>query len=137
MDLSTCKKKLKHGKYYNFEKVLKDISQIWENCRIYNQAGSLIVQQADFMEEYQKKYLAENPLPVRVPQKRSREESEEISFEKKFYFAEKVRKAQQEILIKVFGIVESNCKHSIEKMGDYFRIRVDKLDKTTFETIEK
>ncbi|OMJ76137.1 hypothetical protein SteCoe_24541 [Stentor coeruleus] len=133
MDLSTCKKKLKKGKYNNIEKLLKDISQIWENCRIYNQPGSLIVQQADFMEEFQKMFLLESPLPTRIPQKRSREE---ITFEKKIYFTEKVRKTPLDMLIKIFGVVENKCKSNVEKIREYFRMWVDKMDKTAFETIE-
>ena len=136
MDLSTCKKRLNHGKYYNIEKLTKDLSQIWENCRVYNQIGSLIVQQADSMEEHQKKFFAENPLDVIIPLKRLREEDEEVSLlEQKILLAEKIKNASQENLRKVFKFVKHNSRNAIEKVSEYYRIKIDLLDKTTFETL--
>lgn len=138
MDLSTCKRKLNHGKYYNIEKFTKDLSQIWENCRIYNQAGSLIVQQADAMEEHQKKFLAENPLSIVMPQKRLREDEEEIfSLEQKILLADKIKNASQENLVKVFKFLKHNSKNAIEKVSEYYRIKIDLLDKTAFESVSR
>jgi hypothetical protein len=138
MDLSTCKKKLNHGKYYNIEKFNKDLSQIWENCRVYNQVGSLIVQQADAMEEHQKKYLADNPLPDTIPQKRSRDDEEENqSLEAKILIAEKIRNASQEGLLKVLKIVKHNSKNALEKLGEYYRVKIDLLDGGVVEQIHK
>ena len=139
IDLSTCKKKLKHGKYGKFEKLNRDLLQIWENCRIYNRDGSLIVQQADAMEDYHKKYLNDNPIPVNIPHKRSREENdpEEISFEMKVTLVEKIRKAPQETINKVFSIVDEKCTGAIERIKDYLRIKVDKLDIHTIESIKQ
>lgn len=41
MDLSTVRKKIKSDKYSTVEEVLEDLMLIWENCRTYNQAGSV------------------------------------------------------------------------------------------------
>jgi bromodomain-containing factor 1 len=41
MDLSTVRKKIKSDKYSSIEEVLEDLMLIWENCRTYNQAGSV------------------------------------------------------------------------------------------------
>lgn len=41
MDLSTVKRKLKHSKYSYISEVLTDMSLIWDNCRVYNQIGSV------------------------------------------------------------------------------------------------
>lgn len=137
MDLSTCKKKLNQGKYYNIEKFTKDLSQIWENCRVYNQIGSLIVQQADSMEEHQRKFISENPLNISMPIKRLREDNEGInSLEHKILLAEKLKNASQENLIKVFKFLKHNSRNSIEKVGEYYRIKIDLLDKTAFEIID-
>ena len=140
MDLSTCKKKLKAGKYFTFDRFKEDLSRIWENCRIFNQEGSEIVAKANAMDEHQKKYLKENPIPGLVPQKRLREEegeTEDIGFDQKVFLAEKIRKSPSEILIKIFNIVESNSKHAVERIGEHIRIKLDKLDKQLFETINQ
>lgn len=139
MDISTCKKKLKLGKYSTFEKFNKDLLQIWENCRIYNQAGSLIVQQADAMEEHHKKFLEANPLPVNIPQRRPREESDHefFTFEAKVILAEKIRKASTDTLAKIYTAIENNSKSAIEKFPDYIRLKIDKLDPGSIETINQ
>jgi len=41
MDLSTIRKKLKQDKYSTIEEVIEDLNLIWENCRAYNQLGSV------------------------------------------------------------------------------------------------
>ena len=41
MDLGTVKKKLKGNKYKNMNDVLEDIQQTWNNCKLYNQEGSV------------------------------------------------------------------------------------------------
>ena len=41
MDLSTVRKKLKGNKYSNISEALSDLTLIWENCRTYNQIGSV------------------------------------------------------------------------------------------------
>lgn len=136
MDLSTCKKKLVHGKYYNIEKLNKDLSQIWENCRIYNQSGSLIVQQADTMEEHHKKYLADNPLSISIPVKRQRDEGEEESMlETRMQMAEKLKKSGHETLKKIFSFLKQNSRQALEKVADYYRIKIDKLEKSVFEQV--
>lgn len=42
MDFSTIKKKLKQDRYNNIQEALGDIVLIWDNCKTYNQAGSVI-----------------------------------------------------------------------------------------------
>lgn len=41
MDISTIKKKLKTNKYTSHSEVTADLMLIWENCRTYNQIGSV------------------------------------------------------------------------------------------------
>ncbi len=41
MDLSTVNNKLKDEKYNSVEEVLDDIQLIWDNCKTYNQHGSV------------------------------------------------------------------------------------------------
>jgi Bromodomain len=42
MDLGTIKKLLRDGQYCEFSEVLADLDLIWDNCKKYNQAGSVI-----------------------------------------------------------------------------------------------
>ena len=42
MDISTCTKLLKEGKYKYIEECLNDIQRIWDNCKLYNREGSWI-----------------------------------------------------------------------------------------------
>ncbi len=41
MDLSTVSRKLREEKYNFVEEVLDDIQLIWDNCKAYNQSGSV------------------------------------------------------------------------------------------------
>ena len=41
MDLSTIKKKLKSSKYKIINDFIDDIQLIWDNCKLYNQEGSV------------------------------------------------------------------------------------------------
>jgi hypothetical protein len=41
MDLSTVNRKLREDKYSFVEEALDDIQLIWDNCKTYNQSGSV------------------------------------------------------------------------------------------------
>jgi hypothetical protein len=41
MDLGTVRNKLLAGHYSNHQLVLDDIQLIWDNCKTYNQEGSV------------------------------------------------------------------------------------------------
>ena len=43
MDLGTVKKNLKNGKYKFVEEALNDLQCIWDNCKLYNAEGSVII----------------------------------------------------------------------------------------------
>ena len=57
MDLSTLKNNLYGNKYKTYEDVFDDISQIWTNCKLYNQQGSVIYIQAEKLERKSKKLI--------------------------------------------------------------------------------
>ncbi len=68
MDLGTVRKKLLSSKYQTVEEVLDDIQLIWDNCKLYNQAGSWINNIADKLDKTCKKmirnYLPNIQLPI-------------------------------------------------------------------------
>jgi hypothetical protein len=67
MDLGTIRKKLVNSKYQLVEEALDDIQLIWDNCKIYNQAGSWIHNIADKLDKICKKMI-KNYLPtIQIP----------------------------------------------------------------------
>ena len=43
MDVSTIKKNLKNIKYSTLQEIFNDIQLIWDNCKLYNMEGSVII----------------------------------------------------------------------------------------------
>ena len=43
MDLNTINRKLRENRYQSVEEVLDDIQLIWDNCKLYNQQGCVII----------------------------------------------------------------------------------------------
>jgi hypothetical protein len=43
MDLGTVKNKLNNFQYNTSQQVLDDIQLIWDNCKLYNQEGSVSI----------------------------------------------------------------------------------------------
>ena len=41
MDLGTIHKKMKSDKYKTVEEILDDMQLIWDNCKLYNEQGSV------------------------------------------------------------------------------------------------
>jgi hypothetical protein len=63
MDLGTIRKKLVNSKYQLVEEAIDDIQLVWDNCKIYNQAGSWIHNIADKLDKICKKMI-KNYLPT-------------------------------------------------------------------------
>ena len=67
MDLGTVKSKLLSGKYKTYEEVFNDIQLIWDNCKLYNRAGSPITKICEVMEKNARskveKFRAAHGLP--------------------------------------------------------------------------
>lgn len=43
MDLGTINKKLREDRYNTVEEVLDDIQLIWDNCKLYNEQGCVLI----------------------------------------------------------------------------------------------
>lgn len=50
MDLSTVKSKLLKGDYLTLDEFIAQIQLIWDNCKLYNMAGSVIYKICERME---------------------------------------------------------------------------------------
>ena len=57
MDFDTLKNNLMDSKYATYEDFLLDIQLIWDNCKLYNQAGTPIAKISDRMERLTKKEI--------------------------------------------------------------------------------
>jgi hypothetical protein len=64
MDLGTIRKKLVNSKYQLVEEAIDDIQLVWDNCKIYNQAGSWI---HNHTTAPTRKYIAKNMVETTVP----------------------------------------------------------------------
>jgi hypothetical protein len=94
MDLSTCRKKLVKSKYKNYAELFADMQLIWDNCKSYNIAGSDIYKLAEDMEKVCRKAIntAKEELNLTKSTNAAVAEIEEVSFEDKVSFTEKVRR---------------------------------------------
>ncbi len=67
MDISTCAKKLKNGKYQFIEECINDIQLIWDNCKHYNAFGSWIYNLAVKLEKLTKKLIEKDLAKYKFP----------------------------------------------------------------------
>ena len=51
MDFDTLKKNLMEGKFASYEEFFNELQLIWDNCKLYNMAGSEIHKLAERMEK--------------------------------------------------------------------------------------
>jgi len=164
MDLGTVKKKLKGNKYKNMNDVLEDIQQTWNNCKLYNQEGSLIYKHAQKLEKATKKLVKKYLPNVRssqnagvssvqkhkpehpknTPQEESKmgdsvggdHESGKLHFNQKVKFSQKVKKLTQEQLVKVVQIILDGNSGALKEIGrDKMQIKVDDLNAETFQRV--
>lgn len=77
MDIGTVKLQLLAGKYKTYEELFNDIQLIWDNCKLYNAAGSPITRICEIMEKIAKSKVAKFrtahglPTPSNVPNQSS------------------------------------------------------------------
>ena len=57
MDFSTLKTNLLEGKFTTYEDFLGDLQLIWDNCKLYNMAGSEIYKLAERQEKMTRREL--------------------------------------------------------------------------------
>ena len=133
MDLSTVRKKIKSEKYAYIEELLEDLILIWDNCRAYNQIGSAIVTNANYLQNKLKSICEDFGIIMNLPEKRDRNS---VSFDMKVQLAEKFRMANVETLIEIVKIVELQAKPLLEKHGNKFiQIKFEDMDKVVFDKL--
>jgi hypothetical protein len=60
MDLSTVEKKLKKSEYKFIQEYLDDLQLIWSNCKTFNLEGSVIYEEAVYMENFTAQLIKQN-----------------------------------------------------------------------------
>jgi hypothetical protein len=50
MDISTIKKNLKNIKYNTLQDAFNDIQLIWDNCKLYNMEGSVLISNQGYLQ---------------------------------------------------------------------------------------
>ncbi len=155
MDLSTLRKNLAKGRYKRYEEFFKDIQLIWDNCKTYNIHGSDIYKQAEHLEKISKKFVnkfkeeagmtkggakakkKEDTKAAGDSDNDDEEESEDVPFEKKVNFTEKVRRLTNEGLTKLVKKVKDLCPKALEDVDEQkLHIKVDDIDKESFEKLD-
>jgi hypothetical protein len=88
---------------------------IWDNCKTYNISGSDIYKLAEDMEKISKKAMnsAKEELGL-TSGKEKNEDLEEVSFEEKVAFTEKVRRLTNQGLTRLVTKVKEICKDALE-----------------------
>ena len=158
MDLKTCRKLLTKQKYKRYCDFFGDIQLIWHNCKIYNVETSDIYKLAEQMERFSRRAInlckEEFGMPYGTSErKHKRNDSEEsgsenagsepgeeedfILFDQKVAFVNKVKDLSNEGLTKLVRKVKYLCPAAIDDIDDEkLHIRVDKLDRKSFEAAE-
>ena len=132
MDLGSVKKKLVNSKYQFVEEALDDIQLVWDNCKIYNQAGSWIHTIADKLDKMCKKmiknYLPNIQLPLPGIQSGRPEtmqpiealeepvETDEVTYQEKLRFSQRIKNLSQEELGSVVDMIRSLCPDAFREL---------------------
>ena len=150
IDLGTIGKKLKQGQYPTMQDVINDFMLIWDNCRTYNMMDSPIVAQAEAMELHMKNHCARlkivGEFTRRVVGRKSRDEIimeeagpvQDISTEQMAELSHKASNVPNRVISEIVTIIDECCKIAIEELeAEKVEIKLDKLDRTTFDRISK
>jgi hypothetical protein len=92
-------------------------------------------------------YCKKHEVPLDISRKRNRIEEQkiddevfkgEVPFDAKVKLCDKVRRLENEDLDRIIELVEAECKKATESLNDdRVKIRLDDLDKATFEKLSK
>ena len=125
MDLSTVRIKAGAGDYAQVSEALQDVQLVWDNCKTYNAAGSLIAKQADRMQRHTTRLCTQLHL--------TRKDTIRLKFEEKAAFCDLVQQAPYEVVENCVQRVQEKCPAAAETLDqDRIQIRVDWLDRNTF-----
>ena len=137
MDLGTCKKKLLNGEYKIFQDFMDDVNLIWENCRLYNQAGSSIVKMADALDKKMHSLMHKQfkNLKAKAEQENIQNQLTEAD---RLKLADMIKKQSNEGLTQIVKIILKSCPDGIEDIdNDKLQIKIDFLTYKEFNLIKE
>lgn len=128
MDLSTIKKKINSKKYINNIEVLQDMNLIWENCKLYNQAGSDIYQTATYMEKLSKKLIEkylEKKKNEKVVKKEESDTNSLLPYTDRALLCERIRIISNEGLASLVRLIEKVMPEAVNNISDPGKIEIN------------
>ena len=135
MDLGTCKNKLLNGEYKIFQEFIDDVNLIWENCRTYNQNGSLIVKKANALDK-KMRTLIDKQFKNAKAKVESTKSNNQLSAAEKSKLIDIIRQQSNEGLTQIVKIILKNCPEGIEDIdNDKLQIKIDFLTNKEFNLI--
>ena len=135
MDLGTCKNKLLNGEYKIFQEFIDDVNLIWENCRTYNQNGSLIVKKANALDK-KMRTLIDKQFKNAKAKVESTKSNNQLSAADKSKLIDIIRQQSNEGLTQIVKIILKNCPEGIEDIdNDKLQIKIDFLTNKEFNLI--
>ena len=91
------------------------------------------------MASFTRKFCAKNKISSELREKPSEDEvtrSDIVNFENKVELAERMRKANREVLAEIVRTVEAQCKDALDEIdADRIQIKIDSLDKETYNKL--
>ena len=149
MDLGTIRKRTKQHIYKSLHEFISDVQLVWENCKTYNDKGSVILtqeiyMQAEFLEKQTKRYCSKLRIPLPHATKNSKHESsiledlKNVTFEEKWRITEAVRKLSQSALEKIVDIVTQKSPEAVENLDtEKIKIKLDSVSRETFNQLQE
>ena len=137
MDLGTCKEKLLNGEYKIFQEFIDDVNLIWENCRLYNQAGSAIVKKANSLDKKMRSLIDKQfkNLKAKVDPEKS---DSQLSIADRSKLTDMIKQQSNEGLTQIVKIILKSCPDGIEDIdNDKLQIKIDFLTYKEFKLIKE
>jgi hypothetical protein len=134
MDLGTVSVKLEEGLYMTIADVTADLQLIWDNCKTYNDADSLIVAHARKLERMTQKWYAQ------CQQEASEEETlteAPVTFEELVDLAEIIRRSSKEVWREAICEIEKeNLKAKREYNAEQTLVSLSGISRNLYERLK-
>lgn len=139
MDLFQVKQKLLKNFYFSLHDFLCDLILIWDNTRIYHMPNSNIVNKAESMESAMIRYCSLHSISLESASKMSKvcEHPDWIPIKDKLALSDKLKSLDSKKLGFLIDVIETECPAAVRKVGEHIQVRIDALDKTTFNRVQE
>ena len=120
-----------------FQEFIDDVNLIWENCRTYNQNGSLIVKKANALDK-KMRTLIDKQFKNAKAKVESTKSNNQLSAADKSKLIDIIRQQSNEGLTQIVKIILKACPEGIEDIdNDKLQIKVDFLTYKEYELIKE